>query len=204
MNARLTIACFFSIISFFFIPPSIVMAALPSQVEGRDVITGKVQKIILFGARKPDPASDVKQGAPYKGTVAVFLSAKCPCSASHEVALRNLHKEFSSRGFQFMGFHSNKDESPDVAQRHFAQTALPFLVVEDRGQNLANELKALKTPHVFVISGSGSILYQGGVDDSKNHGQAKHHYLRDALVAISEGRSVAISEARTLGCVIKR
>lgn len=157
----------------------------PFRIEGTDPLNG--EKISTASLEK-------------KGSVVVFLSAKCPCSNSHIVELKNLSKEFSD--FEFVGVHSNGDEP--AAKAYFENIALPFRVIEDKNFALANQLKALKTPHVFVLDHDGKTLYQGGVSDSKKFERATKKYLRAALTDIHEGRAVATAEGRTLGCEISR
>jgi len=139
-----------------------------------------------------------------KGTVEVFLSANCPCSASHEIALKNMYQEFCSKGFQFLGVHSNLDESTELTQDHFSKSDLPFPVIQDPTLQYTNLLNALKTPHAYVISPSGAVVYQGGVDDSNNHAHSKTHYLKAVLAALDQSLPLPFTETRTLGCVIKR
>ncbi len=137
-------------------------------------------------------------------TVLVFLSAQCPCSASHEPALSELHKKFSSSGFEFFAIHSNVTESAELTEQHFKKVQLPFKVLKDSDQKLADILGALKTPHVFVIDPKGQILYQGGVDESRVQALAQKHYLQEALQAIVDKKEISNKSTRTLGCVIAR
>jgi hypothetical protein len=134
--------------------------------------------------------------------VVVFMSAKCPCSDSHVAMLRSMPQKY--KNFKFVAVHSNADEAKDLAKDYFAKAKLPFPVVEDAGSRLANEFKALKTPHAFVINGGGEILYQGGVTNSASAGAADKNFLADALQAVAEGREVAVKNGRTLGCIIQR
>jgi len=139
-----------------------------------------------------------------KGTVVVFLSSKCPCSASHEPKLKALAREFKPLGFEFVGIHSNSDEPADVSKAHFEKAALGFEVREDEEGKLADSLGALKTPHAFVLNTEGKVLFQGGVDDSQTAESAKKQFLRDALEDIRGGREPRVAMARALGCMIKR
>lgn len=160
-------------------------ATTPFQIEGTDLLGG--EKISVAAAEK-------------KGMVVVFLSAKCPCSNSHVTEMKSLYKDFPD--FEFVAVHSNADEP--AAKAYFEKIALPFRVIEDKDFALANQLKALKTPHVFVVDQEGKTLYQGGVTDSKKLERANKKYLRAALTDVHEGRAVAIAEGRTLGCEISR
>lgn len=141
---------------------------------------------------------------PKQATVISFLSAKCPCSASHETKLKELNTEFQKDGFEFVAVHSNIDEEDTLTLNHFKESVLNFPIIQDRNSEIANSFGALKTPHVFIVNPKGKILYQGGVDDSHQANLAKNNYLRDALIAIKAGKIPEINETRTLGCVIKR
>ena len=144
--------------------------------------------------------AEVKAGA--KGLVVAFLSARCPCSNSHTGELKSLAKEFP--GFSFVGVHANGDEPLDLSQKYFKEAALEFPVIRDGEQKLLQEFRALKTPHAFVVSPAGALLYKGGVSSSSDFARADHKYLREALEDLDQGRVVRTPSSRTLGCVIAR
>lgn len=147
----------------------------------------------------------IKLSAAPKATVVAFLSARCPCSASHEVALKTLAEQYAGKGFQFVGIHSNADEDTTLTRAHFAEAKLPFAILEDSSDaSLADAFGAIKTPHVFVVSPQGDILYQGGVDNSKSLDRASKHYLKEVLAALDAGKEAPVKLARTLGCAITR
>jgi hypothetical protein len=136
------------------------------------------------------------------GTVVVFMSAKCPCSNSHVGVIKKLAAEF--KDFNFVAVHSNSDESIEQAKNYFTAASLPFPVIEDRGDKLADEYRALKTPHAFLIAANGKTLFKGGVTNSHEGESAEKNYLREALADVQVGRPVKEAEARTLGCAISR
>jgi hypothetical protein len=94
--------------------------------------------------------------------------------------------------------------SPELTRSHFKGSKLPFPILEDQTQVLADAFHAYKTPHAFILDSTGKLIYQGGVDDSHLSPEAKCHYLKEALVALSAGQNPETPEARALGCVIKR
>lgn len=143
---------------------------------------------------------EIKPGA--RGTVVVFLSAKCPCSDSHVQEVKSLSQEHA--GFNFVAVHSNVDEDRDTAAAYFKKASLPFPVIRDEGARIADEFKAFKTPHAYVLSAEGEILYKGGVSNSKDCDKADRKFLREALDDLKAGRTVKTPEGRTLGCVISR
>ncbi len=141
-----------------------------------------------------------------KALVLIFLSARCPCSASHEKKLSEMAKKWGKLGFKFFGIHSNRDETLEETKKHFSQSPL-FLaleVLQDHEALLAKKLGALKTPHAFVLSPQGEVLFSGGIDDSADAAEAKNEYLVRALEAISQNKKPADTQVRALGCLIKR
>ena len=128
-------------------------------------------------------------------TAVVFMSARCPCSASHELVLKDLAKEFPE--IAFVGIHSNTNETDEESQ-------FPFTVVRDNHALIAQEFGALKTPHVFIVNKDGDVIYSGGITDSHTAKSAKKNYLKDALLSVRAGKNPDPKEVRTLGCVIER
>lgn len=137
-----------------------------------------------------------------KGLVVVFLSAKCPCSDSHVIELKSLYKDFPD--FNFVAVNSNVDETADIAREYFTRVGIEFPVIKDKNSEIADRYKAFKTPHAFVVNGEGQIVYQGGVSNSRQFAMADRKFLREGLTNIQEGKPVAVTEGRTLGCVISR
>ena len=137
-----------------------------------------------------------------KNTVLVFVSAECPCSASHEALLKDLKKDF--KDFAFVGVHANANESAQTTKEHFKVTQFPFPVIQDKKSFLANKLGALKTPHAFVLNAQGAVIYAGGVTDSHVGPSAKKHYLREVLEDLQAGKNPRHKEGRALGCYIQR
>lgn len=147
---------------------------------------------------------DVTLSFPTKNeaTVLVFLSATCPCSASHESVLAKLQEQYPS--ISFYGIHSNVDEDLAVTKAHFEEVKLPFPVLQDNKAVLADKLGALKTPHVFVLDKSGKTIYHGGVTNSHVGPSADKNYLKEVLEDISQNKTPRHKEGRALGCYIQR
>lgn len=156
-------------------------------IAGEDLLTG--ENVSINSERK-------------KGLVAVFFSAKCPCSHSHNTELRELAETY--KDFNFVAIHSNIDEGKELTKPYFEKAHFPFPVIEDKEGNIAEQLQAYKTPHAFVFSTTGETLYEGGVSNSKNCDKATRKYLREALADIQADQKVKTPEGRTLGCVISR
>ncbi|MCB0341707.1 MAG: redoxin domain-containing protein [Pseudobdellovibrionaceae bacterium] len=158
----------------------------PAEISGRDLVTGK------------DFHFDIKQ----KPTALVFLSARCPCSNSHIEHINKLAKQHPS--VQFVGVHSNQNESVSESHAYFSKYHLSFPVIHDNDAALANAVGALKTPHVFVYDTTLTLRYRGGVTSSSQMEKAKKLHLSDFLSEFERGSATLLTEVRSLGCYIKR
>lgn len=163
-------------------------APLPSELSGTDILSKKSLRHTFASTTK--------------ATVIIFLSAKCPCSASHEEILKGLQSEF--KDFTFIGIHSNSDEPQDITETHFKNSQMTFPILEDQKNFWANQLGALKTPHAFVINPKGEIIYQGGVTNSHIGPTATTQFLKEVLADLSAGKAPRQKIGRALGCYIQR
>jgi len=179
---------FFKILSAFGFVSAISVACVQGPLSGKNLVTG--EEISL----SPSPS--------IKGTVVLFLSAKCPCSKSHEAGLAVLAKKHPS--FQFVGVHSNADEPEIFARKHFEESSLPFPILQDEKAVLADSFRAFKTPHAFIVGPRGECWFDGGVDNSKEAPEADEFYLASALERLESGQEPKNKKVRTLGCIIKR
>ncbi len=168
---------------------SLAASAAPQakSIEGKNLLTDA--KVHVDSADK-------------KGMVVVFLSAKCPCSNSHNIELRDLAQNYKE--FNFVAIHSNFDEGKELSKPYFEKAAFPFPVIEDEKAKLADQLQALKTPHAYIFASNGDVLYQGGVSNSKDCAKADRKFLREALEDLHSAKQVKTPEGRTLGCAISR
>jgi hypothetical protein len=187
---------FLVLITFLLVAPAVQTSPVPAitgPLIGNDIRTNSAVNLRL-------------SEKPFIGTVIVFLSAECPCSLSHLDSLKWASNQFPQ--FRFLGVHSNRDEPTDLVLRKFTEERVPFPVIEDTPTlSLANDLGALKTPHIFVLDRSGQILYRGAVDANHlvtNEEQRKNNYLVSALSAIVAGHKPEPKETTPLGCYIAR
>jgi thiol-disulfide isomerase/thioredoxin len=162
-------------------------AANLGKIQGRHIVSGQWVNRSVEGK---------------KGMVVVFLSIRCPSSHSHLAELKDLAREF--KDFEFVGVNSNQNEVPDESRRYFQKQNLEIPVILDKGAVIADQYKALKTPHVFVVNSAGEIVYQGGISNSRDINRASRKYLRLALNEIQNGKPVTLPEGKALGCTISR
>jgi len=137
-------------------------------------------------------------------TVVVFVSALCPISNEHVDRMIGLYGEFSPRGVGFVFVNSNVNETDAEVREHAVAAGFPFPVYRDVHNRLADRLKASVTPEAFLLDRSGSVRYQGAMDDARNPARVKISHLKEGIEALLSGRPVARPTAKATGCTIKR
>jgi hypothetical protein len=105
---------------------------------------------------------------------------------------------------EFFGIHSNADEDIETVKNYFSKNPLTFTLLRDNKSIWANRLKANRTPHAYLISPEGKIIYQGGVTNSTELRNATEFYLANAIKDISANHKIKKPQTRVLGCPIAR
>ncbi len=154
---------------------------------------------------KPVALADFKDR---KAMVVVFLGTACPINNSYAPRLAELAKLYDAKGVQFLAINSNRiDSAKDVAE-HAKKYELPFPVLKDSANKIADLFEARRTPEVFVLDEKRVIRYRGRIDDQFGYEfrrtKPTKQELVDALDAVLGGKPVAVAETEVAGCLITR
>jgi peroxiredoxin len=143
-----------------------------------------------------------------KAVVVVFLGTQCPINNAYLPRLAELHKRFDEKGVQFFAVNSNQHDTAEAIAAHAKEHAVPFPVLRDAEQKLADQFGAQRTPEAFVLDGKRKIAYQGRIDDQHGVGfqkpQPMSHDLADAITAVLDGKKVNQPVTSVAGCYITR
>ena len=143
-----------------------------------------------------------------KVVVLAFLGTECPLAEAYAPRLAELARDFGKRGVAFFGIDSNEQDGPVAIGRFSEKHGLPFPMLKDVGNGLADRVGAERTPEVLVLDGSRAVVYRGRIDDQYAIGihrsESTRHDLVDALDAVLAGRPVATPKTDAVGCKIGR
>jgi peroxiredoxin len=143
-----------------------------------------------------------------KAVVAVFVGTECPVNNAFLPRLAELHKEYAGRGVAFVAINANCHDTAARIAAHAKEHKLPFPVLKDSANVVADQFGARRTPEAFVLGPDGKVLYQGRIDDQFGIGyQRKAPTRRDLAVALDEvlaGRPVSQPSTPVAGCLIAR
>jgi peroxiredoxin len=184
-----------------------LLAALagPAPADGRPA----GRKIAEFTL--PDTAGkpwSLHATADRKATVVVFLGTECPINNASLPRLAELYKEYEPRGVAFVAINANVQDTPPRVAEHARKHAIPFPVLKDAGNVVADRFGARRTPEAFVLNAAATVCYQGRIDDQLGIGFKRPQPLRrdlaEALEEVLAGRPVSVHETEAAGCLIGR
>jgi len=155
--------------------------------------------------------SFAQQVNPKKATkvqVSVFLSTECPISQRYIPRLRELYQEFSGKNISFAAYFPLSTDDYRALGRFWRDYPLPFPTKPDPNQQIARRFRASITPEVVVQDVSGTVVYQGAIDDwfvalGKHRPEPTQHYLRNALSALLNNQPVVPARTEAVGCFIE-
>jgi peroxiredoxin len=140
--------------------------------------------------------------------VVAFLGTECPLANLYVPRMTELAAEFESKGVAFIGINSNQQDSMTEVAAHAQRHQIPFPILKDPGNTVADAFGAVRTPEVFVLDQDRVVRYWGRIDDQYGIGYQKAEANRnDVQVAVNEllaGKAVSQPANPAIGCLIGR
>ena len=142
------------------------------------------------------------------GAVLIFTGVSCPNSNKSLPRLAELSRAYGPKGIVFLGINSNAGEGPAEVAAHAREHDLPFPILKDPANVVADLALVERTCEVVVLDDRAVVRYRGAIDDQHGQGASRpaptRHYLADALDAILARRPVELSSTKAIGCPIER
>jgi len=144
----------------------------------------------------------------HKAIVLAFLGTECPVSNLYGPIVIELEKRYRPKNVQFLAIYSNENEDLDQVAMHASDRDLPFPVLKDSGQRLADLLGVTRVPTVAVLDGDFVLRYRGRIDDrygvSSRRPKATRADLAEALNDVLAGQKATVAETAADGCLLDR
>jgi peroxiredoxin len=127
--------------------------------------------------------------------------------------MQRLQKEWTARGVVWLtvissapgkqGYVTAEEENAYLKRMNAAPTA----VLLDPTGKLGHLYDAKTSPHMFIIDPSGTLIYNGAIDDQPTPDPASvagaTNYVSQALGEAMAGKSVSVATSRPYGCSVK-
>ena len=122
--------------------------------------------------------------------------------------LIDLHKAYAAKGVQFLAINSSRQDSFASVSAHAQERGVPFPVLKDFDQSVADAFGAKRTPEVFLLDAGRAIRYHGRIDDQYGVGARRdkptRSDLKEALDELLAGRPITTPRTEVSGCPIER
>ena len=147
--------------------------------------------------------------AKLRGKIVVleWTNPDCPFAQRHAEAktMSTLADRYRGKGVVWLGVDSTSylDATRDRTWR--SEHKLPYPVLDDHKGTVGTAYGAKTTPHMFVIDGSGTVVYAGAIDDDAtgDKGKQARNYVAEALDEVTAGQPVKLAETKPYGCSVK-
>ncbi len=155
--------------------------------------------------------------ADFKGKTVVleWTNHDCPYVRKHYGgnAMQALQKKWTGQGVVWLTLISSEPGSQgfvtaDQANKLTAdRSAAPTAVLFDPKGEVGHAYGAQTTPHMYVITGEGTLVYMGGIDDKATTRledlKTAKNFVDAALSEVAQGKPVSVTTSRPYGCTIK-
>ncbi len=178
-------------------------AATAASPDKTDVATGTgigqrlpqftAQIIDVSGAKPKTTEFDSRKTK--QATVYIFVGTHCPATAAYAERLAQLEKTYKAKGIDFIDIYPNREDTSDAKLAFHAEKKFTARVIDDQGAKLARLFDAKRTTELFVVNKDGIIVYHGAVDDSRDPGDVKQHYLATALDELLAGKPITTASS---------
>jgi peroxiredoxin len=145
-----------------------------------------------------------------KGVLVMFSCNTCPVVVKYQGRTLESLKAARQNGFGVILINSNEGGRSDgdsyTAMQRYAKEQsygdIPYVV--DENAAVADAFGAARTPESFLFNAKGELVYHGAIDDNMEASQAANKYLVNAITETVSGKTVTVTNTRSVGCGIKR
>lgn len=198
--------------------------AMAGVVGGAAVFMSGSDAAAAVATGAPAPAFSVQDANGATRTLAEFSGRTlvlewtnhgCPYVRKHYDSgnMQTLQQEATGDGIVWLQVISSAQgeqgylDGAGARARVQADNAHPTATLLDPTGIMGHVYGARNTPHMFIISGEGVVLYQGAIDDRPSARpstlEGANNYVRAALADIAAGRAVQTAETTPYGCSVK-
>jgi peroxiredoxin len=145
----------------------------------------------------------------YRGKVVVleWFNFDCPFVRPHYETgtFKTLADKYADDGVVWLAINSTHYVKPQQNRDWAEKYDLPYPILSDTDGKVGKAYGAKTTPHLFIINGSGNIVYEGAIDNSPRGklSEGVVNYADKALEEVTSGQSVSTPFAKPYGCSVK-
>ena len=200
----------------------LLLKSFQIAVVAAAAIAGTVRASVEIGQPAPDfTLKDIngqtRHLSDFKGKTVVleWVNPECPIVQKHYHSqnMQKLQKSATGDGVVWLSINSGHPGAQgdfDAAKASGwlkEQGASPTAYFRDQDGKVGRLYSAKTTPHLFVITAEGTLVYEGAIDSIRSADQADipkaTNYVAAALSAVKAGQPVSTATSQPYGCAVK-
>ena len=152
----------------------------------------------------------------YAGKIVVIESynSDCPfCNNHYQTgAMPELQKDLEAKGVVWLLVNSVNPKNfshrtPEQARAEMAAKNITANAwIDDSSGAIGHLYGMLTTPHMFVIDKTGTLVYDGAIDDKPDpthDPKAARNYVKEAVDDLLADKPITVSQTKPYGCGVK-
>jgi peroxiredoxin len=136
-----------------------------------------------------------------KAVVIAFTCNNCPVAVAYEDRFIDFAKSYEDKGVKFLAINCNTTEDLAKMKVRAEEKGFNFPYAYEETGDAARGFGARVTPHLFVVSAEGKVVYRGSFDDAQEN--PTKHFIADAVDAVLAGKAPETTSTKAFGCGIK-
>jgi len=146
--------------------------------------------------------------ADFRGKIVVlqWWNEACPYIQRHAKAgtVEAMAQKYKGNDVVVLAINSTAGNTPESNLKAVGQFKLSYPILSDAAGQVGKSYGAKTTPHMFVIDKSGTIAYNGAVDNDPDGNKADRvNYVSQAIDELLAGKSLTTPESKPYGCSVK-
>ncbi len=142
-----------------------------------------------------------------KIVVLEWTNPDCPYVQRHYRAgtMVRLAEKYRDRGVAWLAINTTDYFDRQKNAEWHGRQKLPYPVLDDSDGRVGKAYGAKTTPHMYVVDGSGALVYAGAIDDDSagKRGAEAANYVDTVLTDLLAGKAPRVSQTRPYGCSVK-
>jgi peroxiredoxin len=156
-----------------------------------------------------DTAGNEVSLSDFEGKIVVleWLNPDCPFVKRHYKAgtMKKLATAYGDKGVVWLTINSTNYMDAAANAKFKADNELSSTILVDQSGEVGHLYDAKTTPHMYIVDGEGTLVYNGAIDDDPrgNKDESAVNYVAVALDEVVAGKSVTTAETKPYGCSVK-
>jgi len=148
---------------------------------------------LLSSSGAPASPSALDSQKQARVTAYIIIGTGCPASQAYAERLATLQRTYAPKQVDFVFVYPNREDTSQAKLAFHKDKQLGAVLIDDQGGRVARVLGAKRTSEVVLTDQKGTIVYRGGIDDSRDASGVKQRYLQNAIDQTLAGKPVTVA-----------